>query len=85
MTNCKLFDAQIGSDHNLVIANLKMRLRSRVRPTENIKYDTSKLADYDTRQKYADEIEKNIQINDQESIEVMWSNIQKVYKHQPTT
>jgi len=58
VTNCRSFDAQIGSDHKLVIANLKMRLRSGVRPTENLKYDTNKLADYDTRQMYEDEVEK---------------------------
>src|SRR6218665_1489430 len=35
VTNCRSFDAQIGSDLNLVIANLKMRLRRGVRITES--------------------------------------------------
>lgn len=45
---------------------------------------------YNTRQKYENEIERNIQINDQKSLEVMWSNIAykeegAIYKQQPTT
>ena len=80
VTNCRSFDAHIGSDHKLVKANLKMRLRRGIRPTENMKYDTKKLTDQNIRQKYEDEIEKNIQISDQDNMEVMWTNIQNGFK-----
>jgi len=53
-----------------------MRLKRGVQPKKNFKYGTKKLADYDTRQKNEDEIERNLQINDLESIQVMRSNIQ---------
>ena len=68
VTNCRSFDAHnwVGSQASNSQPENEIR--------ENIKYDTKKLVDYATRQKYEDETEGNIQIKDQENIKVMWAN-----------
>ena len=53
-------------------ANLKMRLRGGIQPTENIKYDSKKLTDKDIRQKNEDERHRS-------------QTYKEKYKLQPTT
>ena len=40
----------VGSDHQLVLANIKLRLKVKTKPTRHKKFDIQKLKDADTRE-----------------------------------
>ena len=82
VTNCRAFPgADVGSDHQLVIVNFRLKLKRRVTPRNKGKFDVSKLKNLDTVAAYRDEFRANAEglLSCSENVENMWSKVKKAF------
>ena len=74
----------VGFDHRLVLANIKLRLKVKTKPTRQNKFDIQKLKDADTREvfeiKISGRFESILNIPDTDlEVEDMWEKIKNSF------
>ena len=74
----RVCSAEIGSDHRLVMARVKLRLKKEMRQNTINSADIDKLKDTQVKKKYQEELqEKLTKIKEDTKVEEHWSNFRK--------
>ncbi|XP_072022350.1 craniofacial development protein 2-like [Amphiura filiformis] len=74
--------ADVGSDHQLVIANLRLRFKTKARPNYPKRYDVQKLKDTITQNSYEVEIGGRFSpllYNNDTDVETQWDGIKTAF------
>ena len=78
MQDVRVCSAEIGSDHRLVMARVKLRLKKEMRQSTINSVDIEKLKDTPVKKKYQEELqEKLTKIKEDTKVEEHWSNFRK--------
>ena len=79
--------ADVGSDHHLVTANVKLKLMKQATPHRVKKFDTGKLKDPRKKQEFKLELRNRFRVlenlaesDEQGSVEENWQRVQKTYR-----
>jgi len=63
ITACRTFQrADVGSDHNLLLAGIRVKLRKIPKKPVTKRFDVEKLSDLTLRAQYAEHIEKKVDV-----------------------
>jgi exonuclease III len=73
--SCRSFAADVGSDHKLVLAKLRLRLKAGTKKQELKRYNIDMLKDESIRQEFEQSIQKTTAWQEGSNVEQMWNTI----------
>lgn len=75
--SCRSFAADVGSDHKLVLAKIRLRLKAGARKEELKRYNIDRLRDGSLRQEFEQSIQNTVTWQEGSNVEQMWSSIKE--------
>ncbi len=73
--SCRSFAADVGSDHKLVLAKLRLRLKAGTKKQELKRYNIDRLKDESIREEFEQSIQKTTTWQEGSNVEQMWNSI----------